>query len=87
MTRFMVMNIDTAECDLFNTRAKAEKFLQENNANAFIIPVIDVEKGVEVQLYPNADKASKYSFVGELRDDLFTSDLINSSNIPARITL
>lgn len=86
MTRFMVMNIDTAECDLFNTRAKAERFVAEHS-NTFIIPVIDVEYQTEVQLYPNINKTSDYSFVGELKEDLYTSDLLNSIDIPVRITL
>lgn len=84
----MVMNRETAECDVFGNKKAAEK---NSSENTFIFPcdIVDDEEDAELLLYPNADKSAKLSYVAEyVAEDLSNDDLQDvGEDYPVKIAL
>lgn len=77
---YMVMNRETAECDVFGNEEAAENNLQPG---CFIFPCDDVNcrKDAELLLYPNTNKQAKLSWVAEYQKDLCNDDLETATTL------
>lgn len=71
---YMVMNRETAECEVYGKKSYAEKHL---NDKCFMFPVdsVDHEMEAELVLYPNTNKSAELSWVAEYKNGLWNSDL------------
>ena len=72
---YIVMNTETAECDVFGSKAAAKK---NKGSGCFIFPVdfVDTNDEAELLLYPNADSNARLPYVAEYNnEDLINDDL------------
>lgn len=75
---YMVMNSETAECDVFGNKNAAKKHIEDN---CFIFPVdfVDDKSKAELLLYPNANSSASLPYVAEYAvEDLLNDDLRNA---------
>ena len=72
---YMVMNSETAECDVFGSKNAAKKRIEKD---CFIFPVdiVDDKSEAELLLYSNANGSASLPYVAEyVTEDLLNDDL------------
>ena len=85
---YMVMNNETAECDVFGNKDAAKKHI-ENNCFIFPVDFVDDKSEAELLLYPNANNSASLPYVAEYAaEDLLNDDLRNAKeDQPIKIAL
>lgn len=72
---YMVMNSETAECDVFGNKNAAKRHI-ENNCFIFPVDFVDDKSEAELLLYPNANSSASLPYVAEyVTEDLLNDDL------------
>lgn len=86
--QYMVMNKETAECEIYNSKESANKNVE---INCFIFPINIINNGnkAELILYSNAISDGTLPYVAEyVTDDLLNTDLQSATeDNPVKIYL
>lgn len=89
---YLLINIKTAECIIFNNIQIANKFISENNITLYtsknkkgkFILIKAYEDQIKPELVLYNTKSSRFPYVAEYQDDLSNMDLISSLDTPVR---